>query len=206
MSAQHDMFPAAPAADGGLVGLKVKLDHPVDRERPCCRNVCIISAGKGPHAGALHCVDCGKPRGWLSKPMAAWIENVISRFGAPVTPIVVRKSHTYETPSPNLVATAPKARANENVCQSAGERQRHIEEIKRLIARAGLEPRDFFFTQPPAPEEKDKAAYRRWLDHDHRRWPIAQRMYRHGLTAHDLAPASPPAAARSPRSSGADQA
>lgn len=86
----------APAADNNLIGRKVKLDRPVDRERPCCRNVCIINAGKAPHAGALHCVDCGQHRGWLSKTTAQWIEHVATRFGEPTTPIVVRKSHTYE--------------------------------------------------------------------------------------------------------------
>jgi hypothetical protein len=75
-----------------LIGLKVKLDRVVDRERPCCRNVCIISAGKGPHAGAFQCADCGQHRGWISKSTARWIESVIARFGAPTTPIVVRKS------------------------------------------------------------------------------------------------------------------
>jgi hypothetical protein len=48
--------------------------------------------GKGPHAGALHCADCGQHRGWLSKTTAAWIESIINRFGAPTTPIVVRPS------------------------------------------------------------------------------------------------------------------
>jgi hypothetical protein len=100
MSAQHDMFPAASAADGSLVGLRVKLDRPVDREQPCCANICIIGAGKGPHAGELHCTDCGQHRGWLSKSTAAWIESVVTRFGAPPTPIVVRKSHTYEEEAP----------------------------------------------------------------------------------------------------------
>ena len=92
---QNDMFPAAPAADSSLVGLKVKLDRAVDRERPCCNNVCIIGAGNGPHAGELRCADCGQHRGWLSKSTAQWIESVIARFGAPATPIVVRKSYTY---------------------------------------------------------------------------------------------------------------
>ena len=27
-----------------LTGLKIKLDRPIDRERPCCLNVCTISA------------------------------------------------------------------------------------------------------------------------------------------------------------------
>ncbi|HVI65216.1 MAG TPA: hypothetical protein VM910_21935 [Bradyrhizobium sp.] len=100
MSARIDMFGPAPAADNNLIGRKVKLDRPVDRERPCCNNICIISASKGPHTGALHCADCGQHRGWLSKTTAAWIESVITRFGAPTKPIVVRKSHTYEEEAP----------------------------------------------------------------------------------------------------------
>jgi hypothetical protein len=96
MAGQLEMFATEPSADGGLIGLKVKLDRPVDRERPCCRNVCIISAGKGPHAGELHCADCGQHRGWVSATTAQWIEGVVASFGAPTTPIVVRKAHTFE--------------------------------------------------------------------------------------------------------------
>jgi hypothetical protein len=78
-----------------LVGLKVKLDRPVDRDRPCCQNLCVIGNGRSPHAGELRCADCGRHRGWLSKSTAQWIEHVATRFGAPTTPILVRKSHTY---------------------------------------------------------------------------------------------------------------
>jgi hypothetical protein len=74
----------------------MKLDRPIDRERPCCRNICVIGTAEGPHAGPLNCTDCGQRRGWLSKSTAQWIEHVVTRFGAPTTPIVVRKSHTYE--------------------------------------------------------------------------------------------------------------
>ena len=90
---QIDMFNTGKP--DGLTGLRVKLDRPVDREKPCCRNICIIEAGKGPHAGALRCCDCGQHRGWLSKATAHWIETVVTRFGASTTPIVVR-SHTFE--------------------------------------------------------------------------------------------------------------
>jgi len=34
----------------------------------------------------------GEHRGWLSATTAQWIEHVVTRFGAPTTPIVVRKS------------------------------------------------------------------------------------------------------------------
>jgi hypothetical protein len=77
--------------DPTLVGLKMKLDRPADRKQPCCRNICMIGAGRGPHAGALHCVDCGRHRGWISKVSADWLKNVIARFGAIESPIVVCK-------------------------------------------------------------------------------------------------------------------
>ena len=63
-------------------------------------NICIIGDARGPHAGELICANCGQHRGWLSKTTAAWIENVITRFGAPTTPIVVRKAHTFEEEAP----------------------------------------------------------------------------------------------------------
>jgi hypothetical protein len=90
-----------------LLGLRVRLDRPVDRERPCCRNVCIIGAARGPHAGELTCTDCGQHRGWLSKSTAQWIEHVVTRFGAPSTPIIVRKAHTFEEEAP---PTEPNSR------------------------------------------------------------------------------------------------
>jgi len=95
MSAQLDLFGAAAVDDSSLVGLKVKLDRPVDRERPCCRNICIVGT-----AYELTCADCGQHRGGVSKSTAQWIEHVVTRFGAPTTPIVVRKSDTYEEEAP----------------------------------------------------------------------------------------------------------
>jgi hypothetical protein len=83
-----------------LVGLKVKLDRIVDRERPCCRNICVIGPGKGPHAGSFHCADCGGHRGWLSQSTARWIQHVVTRFGAPTTPIIVRPSLVEEEAPP----------------------------------------------------------------------------------------------------------
>ena len=83
-----------------LVGLRVRMDRPVDRDRPCCRNFCTIGPAKRPHAGELICADCGKHRGWISNATAYWIESVIARFGVPTTPIMVRKSHTYQEEAP----------------------------------------------------------------------------------------------------------
>ena len=78
-----------------IVNLKVKLDRPIDRDRPCCRNVCIVATAYG-----LTCADCGRRRGRLSPTTAQWIQSVASRFGAPTTPIIVRKSHTYDEEAP----------------------------------------------------------------------------------------------------------
>jgi hypothetical protein len=95
---QIEFFVAEPAS--ALIDLRIKLDRPVDRDRPCCRNICTIGPGKGPHAGELTCTDCGQHRGWLSKTTGQWIESVVSRFGAPTTPIVVRKAHVFEEEVP----------------------------------------------------------------------------------------------------------
>jgi len=73
------------------------------------------------------------------------------------------------------------------------------DEILHAIAAAAFAPKDFFLTQPPA-SEKDKAAYARWHVRERRRWSIAQRKYRYGLTAHDLALIAP----ELPAASGAD--
>ena len=83
-----------------LVGLRVKMDRPVDHDRPCCRNICRIAPRNGPQGAELVCIDCGQHRGWLSKTTAHWIESVITRFGAPATPIIVRRALTYEEEAP----------------------------------------------------------------------------------------------------------
>jgi hypothetical protein len=174
--------PASP-----LLGLRVRLDRPVDRDKPCCRNICIIGPAKGPHAGELHCADCGEHRGWLSQTIAQWIEDVVTRFGAPTTPIVMRKSHSYEE-EPDAAPPTPVSEA---------ERQRRIELIRRHVAAEGFTAKDLFLTQPPPPEEAKARA--RWKTGERRRRAIAWRMARWGITAHDLTPISghpgkPPAA------------
>src|SRR5215831_5303189 len=96
-----DLFEPQQTPASPLMGLKVRLDRPVDRKHPCCCNICIIAAGKGPHAGELRCADCGQHRGWLSKSTAQWIEHVATRFGAPTTPIVVRGSTLEQEGAPD---------------------------------------------------------------------------------------------------------
>ena len=83
-----------------VIGLKVRLDRPVDREHPCCRNICVIAAGEAPYVGTLLCADCGQHRGRLSESTARWIEHVATRFGAPTMPIIVRMSSTERREAP----------------------------------------------------------------------------------------------------------
>jgi hypothetical protein len=75
--------------------LKIKLDRPIDREHPCCRNICIVGT-----TYELTCTDCGQHRGQLCKTTAQWIEHVATRFGAPTTPIVVRRVHAFGEEAP----------------------------------------------------------------------------------------------------------
>ena len=95
MSRQLDLLIAEP--ETSLIGLRVKLDRPVDRGKPCCRNICVIGPAKGPHAGVLNCIDCGAHRGWMRKSTAAWLEDVMVRFGLPTEPIVIRDATYPET-------------------------------------------------------------------------------------------------------------
>jgi hypothetical protein len=95
---QLDIFVAGMGTP--LFGLRVKLDRLIDCNQPCCRNICGIGSGKAPYDGELICADCGQHRGWLSKTTTDWIKDVVARFGAPTTPIVVRRFHTYEEEVP----------------------------------------------------------------------------------------------------------
>lgn len=93
---QLSMFPSPSPSSNTLVGVRVLLDRPIDRERPCHQNICVIKLGKAMHAGALHCASCGQFRGWLSKATGDFIKRTIEHFGKLDAPIVVRKAHTFE--------------------------------------------------------------------------------------------------------------
>jgi hypothetical protein len=80
---QLDAFATEPCSSS-LIGTKVWLDRPTDREHGCCGNVAII--GK---AMSLTCTTCGAFRGWLSAEAATFIIETRARFGAPES-IVLR--------------------------------------------------------------------------------------------------------------------
>ena len=84
---QLDIFLPAPATTASssslsIVGMTIRLDRPIDHERPCCDNLVIITAGTL-HRGRIHCAACGRDRGWLSGTTIDFIEQVSRRFGAP---------------------------------------------------------------------------------------------------------------------------
>jgi hypothetical protein len=85
MTTQPDLFKHTRSQ---LFGLQVRMKH----LKPCCARaeISVIGHGAGPHYAELHCANCGRHRGWLSRATASWIETIIQKFGAPTEPIVVR--------------------------------------------------------------------------------------------------------------------
>ena len=87
MTETLNLFPdTVPPADP-LAGLAVKLEH--DRCK-CGSDTAIIGTGNAMHRATLTCRSCGRPRGWLSRPSANWIEAVIDLHGRPDKPIIIR--------------------------------------------------------------------------------------------------------------------
>jgi hypothetical protein len=70
-----------------LFGLRVKLGA----AHSCGGNLAVISERCGSHYAELRCAACNAHRGWLSHSTASWLHSVINKFGAPTTPIVLRR-------------------------------------------------------------------------------------------------------------------
>ena len=74
-----------------LFGMRVKFDG--IRCCPHCSNkITVIRSTTGPHHAELKCAACGTFCGWLSERTASWLNTVINKFGAPPTPIVLRRT------------------------------------------------------------------------------------------------------------------
>jgi hypothetical protein len=58
-----------------LASLRVRLDRAVDRREPCHDNMAVVSADR------LVCTTCGRDRGSLAKPIAAFLTETIALFG-----------------------------------------------------------------------------------------------------------------------------
>jgi hypothetical protein len=70
-------------------GLRVQLK--TGRRCECGSDMAIVGRGDGPHAAELTCARCRAHRAWLSHETASWISTVTSKFGAPTTPIILRR-------------------------------------------------------------------------------------------------------------------
>jgi hypothetical protein len=58
---------------------------------PKCRNrLAVIGPGKEPHTAKLTCTRCRHARGWLAKQEIDFINKIVSTFGRPTAPIVLR--------------------------------------------------------------------------------------------------------------------
>jgi hypothetical protein len=82
---RRDLFaiePATPA--GGLIGIAVQVERPC---RHCGSTITVIVEGKGPHAAALECANCGAFRQWLARECCVFLAEVITRYGRPTEPI-----------------------------------------------------------------------------------------------------------------------
>jgi hypothetical protein len=53
---------------------------------------CGYWSGKGPHLASLRCEACDAHRGWLSQQTYGFINETITQFGRPTTPIKVRRA------------------------------------------------------------------------------------------------------------------
>jgi hypothetical protein len=73
-----------------LFGLKVK------REGNACRHcgypVAVISAPTSEHCADLKCCACGAVWGALNERTASFIRSVANKFGAPTSPIILRRT------------------------------------------------------------------------------------------------------------------
>jgi hypothetical protein len=87
---QFDMFAAtlaAPTTDP-LLGILVQLPDACGK---CGDSVAVIGPGKGMHKASLSCNSCGFFRGWVSHAPYDFLAAITSKFGAPTTPIIIRR-------------------------------------------------------------------------------------------------------------------
>jgi hypothetical protein len=74
---QKELFSDAPPSSP-IDGMRLKLERKIDLQKPCCSNVAIVRAGKGPHASELRCAKCDSHRSWLPKEAANRLLTVLA--------------------------------------------------------------------------------------------------------------------------------
>jgi hypothetical protein len=86
---------AAPELTEPLLGISVRLP---DVCAKCGDSVAVIGAGKGMHKASLSCKACGHFRGWVSRASYDFLTAITNKFGAPTTPIVIRRGQHGAAP------------------------------------------------------------------------------------------------------------
>lgn len=56
----------------------------------CGCELAVIDEGKGPHVASLHCYKCDLHRGWVSHATHKFLTEIVTKFGRPVKPIILR--------------------------------------------------------------------------------------------------------------------
>jgi hypothetical protein len=74
-----------------LFGLRAKLQG-ADVCRHCGYPVAIINPPTGKHSADLRCAACNAVCGALSERTASFIRSVANKFGAPTSPIILRRT------------------------------------------------------------------------------------------------------------------
>jgi hypothetical protein len=88
---QLEMLPATNPSSG-ILGLRVQFDLNSPRFCPACGwHSLKIGGAVGPHANELRCTACNRHAGWLSKPAAARMTEMVAMAGRPTTPFIVRR-------------------------------------------------------------------------------------------------------------------
>jgi len=88
-----------------IVGLRIRLRRTIDTPCAACGGTTVaVGEGVGPHVAALHCPDCRRHRGWLSRPIAEFLVEIVARFGQPHEPILIRNHAIADAPSPRAPA------------------------------------------------------------------------------------------------------
>ena len=91
MNDQLNMFIATAAgarATDPPLGILVQLPDACGK---CAAGVAVIGPGKGMHKASLACNSCGFFRGWVSRASYDFITALTSKFGAPTSPIIIRR-------------------------------------------------------------------------------------------------------------------
>ena len=92
---QLDLFGATvAAASEPLLGISVRLPDVCK----CGDAIAVIGPGKGVHRASLGCSSCGLFRGWMSHASHDFLTAITNKFGAPTSPIIIRRGRHGAAP------------------------------------------------------------------------------------------------------------